>query len=290
MMKSLVTLFFLPTLALAQVDSSKLEYYPLQVGDVWQYTHESGGRSTLKIIGDTTINGEQYFTWPSGIHVRVDSLYRVVHPRIGQEGEYNPKYRLNEPLGSAYELPFDVAGVTWSNPRYIMKYAAHIEGLAGPGMDAMIFNPEAIDTVSNDTSSYGFQFILVKGLGVYREEYEAERFMQLTGAITNGVQWGTIVSVEDNLSSLPTQYVLSQNYPNPFNPRTTIEYSVPNESRVSIMVYNLLGEQVQTLVEGHSQGGHYKVSFDASLLPSGMYIYRLSAGKYTEVRKMILLR
>jgi hypothetical protein len=112
--------------------------------------------------------------------------------------------------------------------------------------------------------------------------------MQLTGAIINGVKWGTIVSVEDDQHFLPTEYTLEQNYPNPFNPRTTIEYSLPRETQVSLKIYNLLGQEVRTLVEAHSQAGHYKVNFDASSLPSGMYIYRLTAGGSILSRKMVL--
>ncbi len=98
---------------------------------------------------------------------------------------------------------------------------------------------------------------------------------------------------------LPTEYSLSQNYPNPFNPSTTIKYSIPlNVSRessvVSLVVFDILGREVATLVNNQQKAGNYKVNFDASNLSSGVYFYRLksgtSTGSVTKSRKMILLR
>lgn len=289
-----------PAFTFAQLDSAKLEFYPLHIGDLWQYRGQSSTVVwSIKIIGDTVINGIRYYKsanpdYPqnAGI-VRVDSLYRVVYPRIGQQGEYNPKYRLNELLGSAYEIPFDVSGVSVMCPgsKYIMKFVAYVEGAVGPGMDAMIFYPGKIDTAQADTCiASEFRFILVKGLGVYREEYEADIYMQLTGAIINGVRWGTIVSVENYPPFYATDFRLEQNYPNPFNPRTTIEFVLPQAVNTTLKVYDILGREVRSLMEDPLPAGHYNVSFDASSLPSGMYIYRLTAGKNTAVKKMTVLK
>jgi carboxypeptidase T len=86
------------------------------------------------------------------------------------------------------------------------------------------------------------------------------------------------------------EFSLGQNYPNPFNPATAIKYSIPEDGFVKLSVYNLLGEEVTTLVNNLQQAGRYEVEFDASNLSSGIYIYKISAGNYSESKKMVLLR
>ncbi|MGE5682162.1 MAG: T9SS type A sorting domain-containing protein [Bacillota bacterium] len=89
---------------------------------------------------------------------------------------------------------------------------------------------------------------------------------------------------------LPESFCLEQNYPNPFNPSTKISYSIAKESKVSLKVYNLIGQEVETIVEKVQPAGSYSVNFNAGHLPSGLYIYRLKAGENTEVRKMTLTK
>ncbi len=87
-----------------------------------------------------------------------------------------------------------------------------------------------------------------------------------------------------------SDYSLEQNYPNPFNPSTTIKYSIPEDGFVKLSVYNMLGEEVSTLVNGNQEAGRYELSFNASELSSGVYVYRLEAPNYTSSKKLILLR
>jgi len=91
-------------------------------------------------------------------------------------------------------------------------------------------------------------------------------------------------------ASLPAGYDLVQNYPNPFNPATEIRYTLPAAGPVRLSVFNLLGQEVARLVDGHQDAGELSVSFDASGLPSGVYAYRLSSGTYQRTLRMILLR
>jgi predicted GH43/DUF377 family glycosyl hydrolase len=93
----------------------------------------------------------------------------------------------------------------------------------------------------------------------------------------------------ENLSA-PDNYVLKQNYPNPFNPTTTIEFDLPKTVQVSLKVFNILGEEVITLVSDRLSAGSYSYDWDASNLASGVYLYRLQAGDYVETRKMVLMK
>jgi hypothetical protein len=88
----------------------------------------------------------------------------------------------------------------------------------------------------------------------------------------------------------PIMYALEQNYPNPFNPNTTIKYSIPEDSFVKLSVYNLLGEEVTTLVNNVQKAGRYEVAFDASNFASGVYLYRLEAQNYSSIKKMLLIK
>jgi fibronectin-binding autotransporter adhesin len=90
--------------------------------------------------------------------------------------------------------------------------------------------------------------------------------------------------------ALPTEFALYQNFPNPFNPTTTIKFDLPKESNVTLKVFNVLGQEVATLVNNVMPAGHQSFSFDASKLSSGMYIYRIQAGDFVQIRKMLLMK
>jgi glucuronoarabinoxylan endo-1,4-beta-xylanase len=88
----------------------------------------------------------------------------------------------------------------------------------------------------------------------------------------------------------PSSYSLEQNYPNPFNPSTSLSYQLPENSFVSLKVFDLLGREVATLVNQEQASGKYRVEFNAGNIPSGIYIYMLNAGNYKETKKMMLLK
>ncbi|MBN1638148.1 MAG: T9SS type A sorting domain-containing protein [Ignavibacteriales bacterium] len=96
--------------------------------------------------------------------------------------------------------------------------------------------------------------------------------------------------IEQDKNSTITNFELSQNYPNPFNPSTAIKFSLPEASVVKLSVYNILGEQVALLKNEQMNAGLHSVEFNASHLSSGIYLYRLEADKFTETKKMILLK
>lgn len=93
-----------------------------------------------------------------------------------------------------------------------------------------------------------------------------------------------------NSNQLPLNFSLSQNYPNPFNPTTTIQYAIPKEEHVTLKVYDEIGREVATLVNGGKEAGQHIVNFNGSNLASGIYYYRINAGNFTQVKKLMLLK
>ena len=126
--------------------------------------------------------------------------------------------------------------------------------------------------------------------GLYDWSVRAVDAAYVGGAVSSGTfQVGAPTSIE-NENNLPAEFSLAQNYPNPFNPSTVINYSVAKDVLVDLKVYNLIGEEVVTLINEHQAAGVYKIDFNASALPSGVYFYKLQAGSFVETKKMILIK
>jgi len=100
----------------------------------------------------------------------------------------------------------------------------------------------------------------------------------------------TPVSVDGENNVLPLTYCLQQNYPNPFNPSTTIKFSIPEQAYVTLKIFNSIGQEVATLLNGEKTAGNHSVDFNASKLSSGVYFYRIDSPSFTSTRKMILIK
>jgi hypothetical protein len=118
--------------------------------------------------------------------------------------------------------------------------------------------------------------------------YYAEPLDSSTLAKIGITRFPSSVEIIDN--NIPTQFTLKQNYPNPFNPETIIEFSLPQSSFVTIKVYDAVGNEVSELFSGERGAGNYKVNFDGKNLSSGIYYVRMSADKYSNTIKMVLMR
>jgi phosphatidylserine/phosphatidylglycerophosphate/cardiolipin synthase-like enzyme len=133
---------------------------------------------------------------------------------------------------------------------------------------------------SNNENTVIIQWARVANL--YLQEF-AQRYYE-SGGIDS-----IRVSIEE-IGGLPSQFSLAQNYPNPFNPSTAIIYELPLKGKVTLTVYNLLGQEVATLVNQEQNAGRYRVDFNAPQLASGVYFYRLATASFTDVKKMMLVR
>ncbi|MCB9218221.1 MAG: T9SS type A sorting domain-containing protein [Ignavibacteriales bacterium] len=155
----------------------------------------------------------------------------------------------------------------------------------------------------DNDSSLGLKYDLaikknLKGIGMWALGYDGTRD-ELWNLIEE--KFSIPVKVE-NTDKLPSNFVLNQNYPNPFNPTTTIGYTIPTsvksenanhalrQASVKIVVYDVLGREISTLVNEYQLAGHYEVTFNAENLPSGIYYYTLKTNNYFETKKMILLK
>lgn len=109
------------------------------------------------------------------------------------------------------------------------------------------------------------------------------------GNTSNFARLNTVTNVADEKQT-PTEFLLRQNYPNPFNPVTTISWQLPVGSHQTLKVYDILGIEVATLIDEYRDAGNYEITFDASMLSSGIYFYKIQAGLSSEIKKMILLK
>jgi hypothetical protein len=134
----------------------------------------------------------------------------------------------------------------------------------------------------------GIDRIVYLGFGLEQIDDQAKR----DTIITRSIRWLMNGIILDNPSDdfMPASYSLEQNYPNPFNPATTIAYSIPKESQVSLKIYDVMGREVVELVNGKQSTGSYNVEFDAASLASGTYFYKLVAGDFISAKKMVLLK
>ncbi|MBN1478748.1 T9SS type A sorting domain-containing protein [candidate division KSB1 bacterium] len=144
-----------------------------------------------------------------------------------------------------------------------------------------------------DTSDWsGYQYVADAAapyLGPGAGGWEGVQLLPKNSYDILGWLWDNYTAVEDKPTTV-ANYHLAQNYPNPFNPSTTIEYSVQNTQHVTLAVYNVLGEQVASLVNTTHPAGDYRLLFDGTNLTGGVYFYKLTAGDYSETRRMILLK
>ncbi len=157
------------------------------------------------------------------------------------------------------------------NKTVVASFEADLRGLAGGA--AIVFASGFLNPSANQNgAAFGLFAALPNGTVVALPAVDAS---------------AGLAKVE---SSLPSDFALNQNYPNPFNPTTTIEFSLPTPSDVSLKVYNVIGQEVASLVDGPMGAGSHTVQFDASNLSSGVYFYRLTAGGVTQSKKMSLLK
>jgi subtilisin-like proprotein convertase family protein len=139
----------------------------------------------------------------------------------------------------------------------------------------------------NNSPARGNWTLNVKQLSTMSSAGNGPAFLNGWGIRLNGQ---SVTGIQNVTTELPKKYELSQNYPNPFNPSTSIKFSIPQSGVVSLKVYDILGKEVATLVNSKLNAGVFEYNFNASALSSGVYFYRLNAGSFVEIKKMLLVK
>ncbi len=222
----------------SQIDTSRKEFYPLKVGNLWQYfSYEFNQTLTLKIIEDTTFEGYTYYRVDGGglrtiyPYMRIDSLMRVQNhrgaPTAGDSCGGNTPYELSiyhlaEQDSAIWEICEDFNGFL-GTPLIRFNYISTLN-IFSQQREVMYFNFGSAHPDEDTAWTHGAT--LAKGIGVIEERYFEGGYSILQGAIIDGVKYGTVVSVDEFSETLPQELVLYQNYPNPFNPTTKIRYEI----------------------------------------------------------------
>ena len=134
-----------------------------------------------------------------------------------------------------------------------------------------------------------------KGKKVTRREFLVSSVRTAAGVAAAELIVPSALDVDETATVMPERFNLSQNYPNPFNPTTMIQYDLPEATQVAIMIYDLMGREVRTLVNSVEQAGYKTVLWDSKdsygqPVSGGIYIYHIQAGEYSQTKKMVLLK
>jgi aminopeptidase N len=190
-------------------------------------------------------------------------IYGEKYPR------YTAEWSKTHLSGDEYRINLNISQVVNPNPAFFtMPVQIKLNTSSG----------DTVITVFNNEQDQEFEIVVLgKPTSL---EFDPNNFILKTV---------TVVSNTDDITNL-YEFSLEQNYPNPFNPSTKIKYQIANTGFVNLQVYDILGNEVVTLINKEMQTGNYEVEFDAPGLPSGIYFYKLKAGSFVETKKMVLLR
>lgn len=225
------------------------------------YSVSLSGDGTTALVGGVSDNSIVGAAWVWAIPVLVGQVSLVYPAEQALVSATVIPFIWNKPAGNPTEYEFDLATDSLFNFQSI---------------DSTLTDTTKVVSGLPETQTYWWR---VRGKNEYGwGPFSEKRFFVL----------GTTAVYPQ--SALPANFFLSQNYPNPFNPSTTISYELSTKSFVTLMVYNLLGEQVAMLVNEKENAGSYSVKFDGSRLASGVYFYRLTAGSFVSVKKLVVLK
>jgi Secretion system C-terminal sorting domain len=297
-MKYLIALIFFLTLCSSMYSQTKKDssYFPLAIGNQWIYKFNEGPFfDTVTIVDTQRVNGKQYYAfqkyggnryiWFGKDTNRVYIIDTIANRLNTSNVSECMVYDFSAATGESWELSLtnsylecDYAGIIT-----LVKKNDSIITIAGMFSDCYKFSRSMLPC--RDAGRLGEWFAAGIGRVAYSEESIAgiRNWYLLQSNLLTEV-------VDPHYSHSIVEYNLWQNYPNPFNPGTVISYSLPSTSSVKLIVYNTLGQKVRTLVSEYKNAGNYTINFDAADLTSGIYFYKLEAGQFSQIKKMILLK
>jgi hypothetical protein len=284
------------------IDSSRLDYFPLHKGDTWQYgfsKYPSGPQPPfppffVSVVDTLLSNGRRYAglskcATPNKVYklLRVDSLLRVQEyfPGLGDScggvsAELNT-YRLGEKDSAVWSVCTNMDVSLFPNKSLIRFNRITADSTI---MEFQIGLPDPSHPLWTNP------FRLTRGVGITATNDNDGGDTYLTGAIINGKQIGNPILLADDKPELPIKYCLTHNYPNPFNPYTSISYSIPSQSHVTIKVFNSIGQIITILVNEVKPAGRYITIWNGSQYSSGVYFYQMWAGTFSQTNNMVLTK
>lgn len=184
---------------------------------------------------------------------------------------------------------YDIRDAGSTDIDYGLSFGNGTDGISTLGSVAIVTDPSFTNELEDDFTITDASPAVDAGL---TEPFGFKVMYNGEGLDIGAFETGTpLTDVEENVSNeIPNNYALSQNYPNPFNPTTAISFSIPKTGIVTVKVFNILGQEVATLLNNELTSGVHKINFDASMLSSGIYMYSIQAGDFLATKKMMLLK
>lgn len=312
-MKLFIIILVLTSLAFAQTEDP-LKYFPYKTGNMWEYYFDDlEYPDTVRVFNikdSVDTEGNIYVTqiarrinpieypllFPDTATYKIDTAYNVFGPylQFGPGTENMLIHKLKAKKDDQWII-YDYSQMGGYSYEIARLREIREDELFGEQTTFKFFiyywSEDSTDTLSltryGDNLAYGFG-LRARGGGDLIGD------IILKGCVINDTLYGDttniITSIKDLLEYIPTHFRLYQNYPNPFNPTTIIKYQLPEESHVVITLYDMLGREVAELVNKQQAAGYYEFSFDGSELSSGMYIYKITAGSFTDSKKLLLVK
>ncbi len=289
------------------------DVFPETVVQVYPYNKDKKPLR-LTLIWEESLNADNYhiqISTDDGFHNIIIDSTQIISEKISiMNLEKNQKYywrvrASNDYFGDDWwnewsdTWTFTTAGVY---PPQFVTLVSPENGAENTSITPL-FNWEKVDvadhyefTIARDEEfeELLFETVSVEGTGLSLDKklaYQNQYWWRVRGVNPGGTgDWSESWSFKTKIDPIPDDFTLQQNFPNPFNPNTQINFDLPEQAEVNLSVYNALGQRVATLAHGSMQAGRYDVTFDASGLSSGLYIYRLEAGSFVETRKMMYVK
>ncbi len=266
---------------------------PLKPGNKWVYQstiagNDSNPETNLYLITDSikVINEIPFYAVLGGIELDYTMYFGITSDQyFARYVEFMTDslfkyFKANINIGDTWAQGWQQAFSTVLYTNVIDTFSANVFG-----MNTLIYVIDRTDSGFVSSREYW-----TKEYGMLNGIYEQAEDI-LVGCVIDGVLYGdtTITGIEE-VNMLPEKFILYQNYPNPFNPNTIISWELVIGSKVRLEIYNILGEKLKTLIDIYYNSGKYKITFNASNLPSGVYIYTLQVNGYSASHKMLLLK
>jgi len=276
-------------------DTVSAKYFPLNVGNTWVYYVNTfppleNPIKVSSITKDTLINGHKYFFYNSFRFsyewIRYDSLTGNL---IFYSGTENCSVYNNDKIIDS--LSSNVGDIIYCDNFTIFTRECTM-------VSSNIVYNELRSVKRFDHDGLVFHYIeYTEGIGLTRIAFgepppNNNNYDQLLGCVIDGVVYGdtTLTSIHQIGNSVPAKFNLFQNFPNPFNPNTVISYDLQSTGFAKLRVFDVLGNEVATLVNEKQNAGSYNVNFDGSNFSSGVYFYRLDTGDFSDTKRMILIK